>query len=459
MTEEILSVGIDLGTSTTQMIVSRLQLQNTASAFAVPHMEITKREILYESPIHFTPLLSADRLDGEAIGRIIAGEYEKAGIQPQQVQTGAVIITGETARKENARQVLEHLSHLAGDFVVATAGPALESVLAARGAGADLLASRRGRPVIHVDIGGGTANLAVYDREGKLLDTGCVNVGGRLMKFTSDGQVTYVSPVLEGLAIPSGTVTPDRLQPILQEMVQVLEEAVGLCPRTGLSRRWITDKLPELPEGRPILSFSGGVADLIDRQEDNWLRYGDLGVLLGRAIRQSALCRGDYVLGSQTIRATVVGAGSHATELSGSTVYVQGASFPVQNLPAVTFTAEEQQSGELPQLIKHRQGVYGDEPAALIFPGLTAPSYQQVQQMAEAVSAAAVELPKPLVIAMEADMAKALGQALTGRLGKNVPLICLDGLHVPEGSYLDVAAPVAGATAVPVVVKTLAFSK
>lgn len=459
MTEQILSVGIDLGTSTTQMIVSRLELQNTASAFAVPHMEITNREILYESPIHFTPLVTSDRLDGEAIGRIITKEYENANIRPEQVQTGAVIITGETARKENARQVLHHLSHLAGDFVVATAGPALESVLAARGAGADLYAARRGRPVIHLDIGGGTANLAVYDREGRLTDTGCVNVGGRLMKFAPDGQVTYVSPVLEGLPVPAGKVSPSDLAPLLQEMVQVLEEAVGLRPRTEKSRRWITDRLPELPQGRPVLSFSGGVADLIDRQEDDWLRYGDLGVLLGRAIRQSSLCEGDYVIGRQTIRATVVGAGSHATELSGSTVFVRNSTFPVQNLPTVTFTAEEQCSDALPQLIESRRRVYGDEPAALVFPGLTAPSYRQLQRMAQSVAQAADSLPKPLVIAMEADMAKALGQALVGFLGQTVPIICLDGLHVPEGSFLDVAAPVAGGTAVPVVVKTLAFSQ
>ena len=51
------------------------------------------------------------------------------------LRTGAVIITGETARKENANEVLEALSDLAGDFVVATAGPDLESILAARGAG------------------------------------------------------------------------------------------------------------------------------------------------------------------------------------------------------------------------------------------------------------------------------------------------------------------------------------
>ena len=140
MSETLQSVGIALGTSTTQLIHSRLTLENTAPAFTVPRMEISKREILYRSPIHFTPLLNADTLDAAAIGDLIAGEYDRAGICPEEIQTGAVIITGETARKENARAVLAAISHLAGTFVVATAGPALESVLAARGAGADVYA-------------------------------------------------------------------------------------------------------------------------------------------------------------------------------------------------------------------------------------------------------------------------------------------------------------------------------
>ena len=53
----MLSVGLDVGTTSTQMVVSRLRVRNKASGFAVPDMEITDREILYQSPVHFTPLL------------------------------------------------------------------------------------------------------------------------------------------------------------------------------------------------------------------------------------------------------------------------------------------------------------------------------------------------------------------------------------------------------------------
>ena len=138
----LLSVGLDVGTTTTQFVVSRLKVENKASSFSVPEMEISRREILYRSPIHFTPLLGQDLVDGEGIRKIVSGEYEKAGITQSQVDTGAVIITGETSRKENARAVLHALSDYAGDFVVATAGPALESILAAKGAGAAELSEK-----------------------------------------------------------------------------------------------------------------------------------------------------------------------------------------------------------------------------------------------------------------------------------------------------------------------------
>ena len=125
-----------MGTTTTQLIVSKLQVQNQASSFAVPELQITDRQVVYTSPVYFTPLIGQDLVDGEGVARLVKEEYQKAGITPEQVDTGAVIITGETSRKENARAVLEGLSTLAGDFVVATAGPDLESVLAAKGAGA-----------------------------------------------------------------------------------------------------------------------------------------------------------------------------------------------------------------------------------------------------------------------------------------------------------------------------------
>ncbi len=444
MTDTMLSVGIDLGTTTTQMIVSRLQIENTASAFTVPHMEIRTREILYRSGIHFTPLLSPDTLDAEAIRRLIAQEYRQAGITPQSVQTGAVIITGETARKENARQVLEVLSEFAGDFVVATAGPALESVLAARGAGADRAAKAYGRYVLHMDIGGGTSNLALFDPEGKLVDTGCLNVGGRLLKFNGQGDVTYISPVLKGM----DTGNPAALARTLTE---VLEQAAGLAPAGELLCRFITDKTVALPPEPVLLSFSGGVADLIDREEADPLRYGDMGIYLGRAIRASRLCAGTYLLGQETIRATVVGAGAYTTELSGSTISYTGVEFPIQNLPV-----EHLQTGT-PEEICQKISLHSGEPTALFLNGAADFGFRQVAELADRIAQGAALMPPPLVVVVEQDMGKALGQALQLRLKRGISLICLDGLHIPEGSYLDIAAPVAGGTAVPVIVKTLAF--
>ena len=453
MSESILSVGIDLGTTTTQMIVSRLQVENTAAPFAVPRMEIGKREVLYRGKIHFTPLKTPDILDAEGIRQLIAQEYQMAGIRPEQIQTGAVIITGETARKENAKAVLESLSDFAGEFVVATAGPALESVLAARGAGADEAAKARGRYVLHMDIGGGTSNLALFDPSGKLVDTGCLNVGGRLIKLDADGTVTYVSPVLQPLDPPKlgQNVTPQQLQPMMDKLVQVLEQAAGLREKTDLLDAFVTDKTVQLPSEPVLLSFSGGVADLMEQTSADWLTYGDLGVLLGRAIRDSRLCTGGFLLGRETIRATVVGAGSYATELSGSTVYYSGVSFPLQNLPVVRMEGNDWSQ------LRQEMMLYGADTPALSLPGMSSPSFQAVSDLADSIIRAAAPLGRPLVVVLEHDQAKALGQALQLRLGQAAPLVCLDGIHAPSGSFLDIAAPVANGAAVPVVVKTLAF--
>lgn len=465
MSEAILSVGIDLGTSTTQMIVSRLRMQNTAAPFTIPRMEITDREILYKSPVHFTPLLSADTLDAGAIQSIVAEEYRRADIRPQDVETGAVIITGETARKENARQVLAALSDFAGDFVVATAGPALESVLAARGAGADQYARACRRHVLHMDIGGGTSNLALYGPDGQLLDTGCLNVGGRLMKFDSEGVVTYLSPVLAEVSPlkPGDRAAPETLEPVLRRMVQALEEAAGLAPPTDCLTHFITDKTVKLPQAPLVLSFSGGVADLIGTGEEDWLRYGDLGVLLGQAIAASGLWQGAHTLGRETIRATVVGAGSYATELSGSTIAYTGVEFPLQNLPVLTVTEREEAAPPeaLAQAIAEKLTLFPpDSPVALALRGQVSPPYGEIIRLAEGIARGLEPVRRaghPLVVTLEQDMGKALGQAIASHLPQPRRLVCLDGLHVPEGSYLDIAAPVGGGAALPVVVKTLAF--
>ena len=194
MGKHLLSVGLDVGTTTTQLLVSKLTIENLSSSFSVPEMQITQRQILHKSEVYFTPLQN-DLVDGDQIRTIVEQEYQKAGITRQQVDTGALIITGETSRKENAGIIAASLSEFAGDFVVATAGPHLESVLAAKGAGADKLSRESGKTVLHMDIGGGTSNLALI-QNGEIVATGCMNVGGRLLKMDTSGSIYYRSPVL-----------------------------------------------------------------------------------------------------------------------------------------------------------------------------------------------------------------------------------------------------------------------
>ena len=79
MQETILSVGIDIGTSTTQLIFSRLTIENLASNYTVPRISIVNKEVFYRSGIYFTPLKSQTEIDAAKVKEIIRREYEKAG--------------------------------------------------------------------------------------------------------------------------------------------------------------------------------------------------------------------------------------------------------------------------------------------------------------------------------------------------------------------------------------------
>ena len=454
MSEILCSVGLDVGTTTTQLIVSELRAENKASAFSVPEMEITGRKIRYTSPVHFTPLLSGELVDGDKLRILVKTEYEKAGITPESVDTGAVIITGETSRKENAAQVLSSLSDLAGEFVVATAGPDLESVLAAKGAGATKLSRDTGKTVLHIDIGGGTSNLALC-RDGQVVATGCLNVGGRLLKISDTGVITYVSPVLKSL-IPyrvGDTITQNAGMEVANMLASVLEMAAGLREKDDLYQKLLTPEAKEMEvTENVVLSFSGGVADCIEKDVP-WLSYGDLGPLLGRAIRNSRLCRGEYRLGSHTIRATVIGAGCHSTQLSGSTVFMQYVQLPLQNLPVAAISAQEQEREDLSSLIRHRLESL-EQWGVLALPGWNAPSYQRITSLADEIAKAVGD--RPCYIALQEDIAKALGHALALRLPPGTPCLCVDRVHIPADSYLDVGSPVG--PAISLVVKTLILS-
>lgn len=437
---ELLSVGLDVGTTTTQMILSRLQVENKASSFAVPEMEIADRQILYKGAVHFTPLVDKDHVDGIAIRELIAKEYAAAGITPQAVDTGAIIITGETSRKENAKAVMDALSQFAGEFVVTTAGPHLESILAAKGSGAVAYSEKTGKTVLHMDIGGGTANLALI-QAGQIIQTGCLNVGGRLLKFDPAGTVTYVSPVLAPLtALRPGDKPPlSHIENLAQLLTGALEMAAGLREKDPhWDALWTKEAGAswELCQPAEVISFSGGVADCIEKEQPTYA-FGDMGPALGKAIRESKLCAGEYRLGAETIRATVIGAGCHSAQLSGSTVFYQNMPLPLKNLPVVPF--------EKPHIQQDTDQV------VLTIPGPHAPTYEQICRLANEI--ADRWQGEPVLVALENDMAKALGHALSLRLPKDTPILCIDRVKLTGDSYLDIGNPVG--PCLPVVVKTL----
>ena len=476
MKEELLSVGIDLGTSTSQLVFSKLLIENIAGSFSVPKIVITKKEIQYKSEIYFTPLIDQHTIDFEKVKEIVEKEYKKAGIQKEDIDTGAVIITGETARKENAREVVNALSGFAGDFVVATAGPDLESVISGKGAGTDVYSKEHHMVVINMDIGGGTSNLAVFSN-GDTVDTGCMDIGGRLIKidpFTK--KITYIAEKLkkiiekEHLTLKVGELVDfSDLDFLLKILTEALEESVGLRENTPYYDLLITNHGIEKNHKVTGISFSGGVASIIYHEEHytDVFQFGDIGILLAKAIKNSALVKELQVIEStETIRATVVGAGSHTTEISGSTITYTKEIFPIKNLPVLKIQPQEEQAQKLSHEILKKLEWFRIENEipllAISLEGEKNPKFSRIQEYAtDLVSGTSYfgERNLPVIVVVKHDMAKVLGQTMYRMTNFQIPIICLDGISLSEGDYIDLGKPAAGGSVLPVVVKTLAFQQ
>ena len=475
MDNEVLSVGIDIGTTTTSMIVSRLGMANTAASFQVPDVNITKKEILYRSELYMTPLKDRDTLDGDRIREIIEFEYNRAGIRPSQVDTGAVIITGESSLKKNASIVIQSLSSFAGEFVVATAGPDLESVIAGRGAGAEAFSKKYGCTVANLDIGGGTTNVAVFNC-GELVDKTCIDVGGRLIKYDDQRRVTYVSERLNDLAselrgfrVAEGEVMDDdKLDRIGDLMAEAVYDSIHLTPRTAA--RTATTKssqLMRLPYPIDFISFSGGVADCYYKNMTENDKFGDLGVALAKALRRRGQNESFQVITpSETIRATVVGAGTYTTEVSGSTISYTEDVFPIKNLPVYVFERGEEDALYRKDVDTAIKGLvwYMDQSQedrlAISVKGKEMVTYKELCNLADSLIEVNRRLCKPespYVIICENDMAKALGQVMLRNMVQSRTTICLDRIRIHSGDYIDIGRPVMGGIAVPIVVKTLIF--
>jgi ethanolamine utilization protein EutA len=471
-----LSVGIDIGTSTTQLVFSRIVIENLAGAASVPRVQIVDKQIVYRSDIYFTPLVSSETIDGERVRDIVASEYARAGIKPEDLSAGAVIITGETARKENARLVLEKLSGFAGDFVVATAGSDLEGIIAGRGAGSAAISKEKNNVIVNFDVGGGTTNAAIFSN-GDVIDTSCLDVGGRLVKLNPESRhVEYITPKVKelinsmNLDIKEGRIASlESLRVLTRRMAAFVDELTGLAPESGMIDLFLTSK--RFKTHRPLdgVTFSGGVADAVYAPEDatRLFRYGDIGIVLGSAIRETELFRRVKVYKpAETIRATVVGAGIHIVNVSGSTItYTRDDLFPLKNLPVLKLSDEDEgesysnlAAGVAEKLKWFREGE-AYQHVALSFKGVRSPSFDLVSfiasQIADGVKDALLGW-KHVVVIVEEDMAKALGHALASRLA-GVDVVSIDSVNVENGDYIDIGRPLGQGRVVPVVIKTLVF--
>lgn len=469
--ETMISAGIDIGTSTTKLVISRFSLMNVAGTTHVPRIEITDKEVLYKSPIFRTPLSDPVTVDAAEVEKLIRSQYIEAGIAPAQIETGAVIITGETATKRNAREMLHYLSGEVGDFLVATAGPDLEGIIAAKGSGAFEQSGRSGKVIANIDIGGGTANIAVY-RNKELLGTCTMHIGGRLIEF-QDGKVRSISPPVQRLLEEHRVALKIGDSATAKEVAFVtsfMAESLARTLRNAVEAKDQVLLLGHPPNWRypiDILVFSGGISECIYHHErESAAMYDDIGVQLANALQQNTdLQSFEWMEPEETVRATVLGAGTQTTEISGATIQVAPEELPLKNLPVFHFSFHsnlQQGLHAFPKAIRTAIDMFDaakeGQNFALYIADLPYMGFRDIRQLAEAILQAMEQRPipdQPIVLVLQSDHAKVLGQTL---LAMNVQqsVICIDQIRVEHGDYLDIGRALDSGV-VPVVVKTLTF--
>ena len=469
----ITSVGIDVGTTTSHLVFSELVLEKDEFSRS-KKFHIVERNIKYRGRIFFTPLKEGNReIDVETLMPLLFEEYERAGYEVSDVDTGAVIVTGESARKENAELIVERLAQESGKFVAATAGPNFESVISAHGSGAVEYSKVNSCRLIHTDIGGGTSNIAVI-ANGEIVATACVNVGGRQLAFGARDEVVRLEPagrtILEELGYEVGigdVLSPSQEEEITESLASTLVEVLTGTPRSVLSERlMMTESLPqETLDGEILYSFSGGVAEYIYGKEGR--DFDDLGRPLGEMIRQLCEERGlKLVETSEKIRATVIGACEFTLQVSGSTTYRSPElGLPIRNLPVVVVNVRKEAlsvdhvATQVAAALNRYDISEGDAPVALAFHDPVGIQYDRLKTFALGLVEAlprTTEEGLPFIIIFDTDVGNSVGNVLYRETGIG-NVLSIDEISLSEGDFIDVGESIIGNPVFPVVVKSLIF--
>ena len=475
---KVLSVGIDIGSSTSHLVFSRLTLKRETGFLNLTNrFNLVNREIIYEGTIIFTPLLDRTTIDIEAIVKFCEEEYEKAGITREMVDTGAVLVTGETAKKQNAAEIVRRLSSESGKFVSAAAGPNLESLLSAMGSGIVSQSLESQRTVLHVDIGGGTSNLAIASK-GQVLSTSCINVGGRLLGIDNDFKIWRIDGPSQFLMNELGMkyqlgdiISEEDVGTVAREYAKALVEVMQGPARSSVAKELIMTE--DLDFSTPIdeYSFSGGVAEMF---YGSAATYDDIGEYLAEEIKQLMEDQDLPIIEPDNkIRATVIGAGAFSLSVSGSTTFFdERIKFPINNIPVlpVNVTRDEfsieKMEEEINRAFKTFDMKEGEDMVALYFEqplyGSLGRPEEWMPAFAKAIEKAltnSVANKKTIIIIFGNDMGKLFGITMRDETSIKSNVLCLDELQLEAGDWIDIGTPLSSTQAFPVTVKSLVFNQ
>ena len=465
----VLSVGVDIGSSTSHLAFSRIVLERLDSRYVV-----SLRETFYQSDILLTPYAAAEEIDAQALGAFIEREYKAANVEPEEIDTGALILTGVAVRRRNARKIGELFARQAGKMVAVSAGDSLETVMAAHGSGAVARSIRDKATVMNVDVGGGTAKIAVC-RDGNVIDVTALDVGARLLCLDADGRILRIEEAGGrfgselGLDLEVGTpLAADDQRALAALMADRLFEAMaGGAPMSVGSGLLRLDPLATSAR-IDVVTFSGGVAEYIYGREA--ASFGDLGALLAQEILARVARSGMRIEpGNEGIRATVIGASQYTTQVSGSTIFVSPLdALPVRNVPVIApaFALDADAidaaavAGMIRAVLRRLDLFEGEVPVAVFVPWRGSATFQRLVGFCRGIIdglAPVLARGHPLVLAGDGDVGGLLGIHLREEERLSNPIISVDGLDLKEFDYIDIGSMLPNSGAVPVVIKSLIF--